>query len=188
MSFLGLGLTRPQWDADFNAFDYGGTTLRRQQNLPWMEYSPGVAVLRSQWLPSELIMRWTVVPDNEMENSPGFDRWARCYKWGFRPPSRWSSLDGTPLEAPPAPFYICASATTCPPPPECPACQAPVPCPPQQSCPTCPPAPSCPTCPQAIPTTAGSKYGVNLGLLVAGVLTAGTGYYGYKKGWFGKKH
>ena len=129
------------------------------------------------------------------KDHPGYDPVCDCYCWGYKPePVRIIGVKGLGAMGPLGrgwkvchPLYSSAQ--------RCPCSQD---CPPQRECPTCPPPPPPPPCPTAQPpvvqeTGPGEEkgpleaYGVNLGLVAAGVLTAGVGYYGYKKGWFKRK-
>lgn len=183
---VGLGLTRQQWENDFRAFNADQTTLATPSNLPWMDFNPADWTFSSDELPPELWAGWTVVPDDQRGSHPGYVPEMNCYGWTFRPPDVADTvlfgvrgLHGG-LGGLPAPFRVCKWRLDQPCPPGAPCPPAPA-CPPSQPC---PPAPSreCPTCPKA--ALAPVKFGVNIGLLVAGVLTTGVGYYGYKKGWF----
>lgn len=184
----GLGLARNQWDQNFGAFDPYGYQLRRVANLPWMDWQPGGPgdyTFSSQEIPKELWSRWEVVPNDQKAKHRGYFPGLDCYYWGFRPPDEQVVLLGVHgtfglgkgLGDLPSPFKICMHQRpdrTCSTPAPCPT---PVP---------CPPTPDCPPC-AAMPTVAPSKYGVNVGLIVAASLTAGVGYYGYKKGWFKRR-
>ncbi len=176
----GLGLTRSQWDSDFYAFDPGGSTLRRQNNLPWMDFNKGDWTFSSADLPTELWSAWQQIPGEQRDKHPGYVPGVDCYVWGYRPedvedPVLFGVRGVYGLGALPRPFKVCAFRVDQP----CPAC------PPAPACPTPAPCPTCPS-PTTAPVQAPVKYGVNIGLLVAGALTAGVGYYGYKKGWFKK--
>lgn len=189
----GLGLTRSEWDYNFNALNRGGYNLQYPQNLPWMDFDPNAWKLSSSELPRELWQGWTQIN----KDHPGYVAGLDCYIWGYRPPDvAESPLFGVGsvmrrfgvggLGALPGPFNVCTFNKECLFPPAA-NCPAPAP------CPGCPPVPECseltPECPPCatMPTIAPTKYGVNVGLLVAGALTAGVGYYGYRKGWFRKK-
>jgi hypothetical protein len=177
----GLGLARNQWDNNFRAFDAYGYQLRRVADLPWMDYNAGDWYFSSAEVPQELWSNWPIIPDNQKDTHPGYQKGLDCYYWGFRPPDLPEAVlfgvRGTRgLGALPAPFRICSFRS-----PDCPGCPAPPPCPePSELTPECPPC-------AVVPAVAPAKYGVNIGLLVAAGLTAGVGYYGYKKGWFKRR-
>lgn len=184
----GLGLARNEWDQNFGAFDPYGYQLRRVANLPWMDYQKGDWIFSSSELPRELWQHWEVVPDAQKGSHAGYFAGADCYFWGYRPPDVDVVLLGVHgtfgvgkgLGALPSPFKICVwrkGDKPCPAPKPCPTCPTPAP---------CPPTPDCPPC-DVTPAVAPTKYGVNVGLLVAAGLTAGVGYYGYKKGWFKRR-
>lgn len=196
----GLGLARNQWDNNFRAFDPLGYQLRRVADLPWMDYGAGDWTFSSAELPQELWKSWTVIPDDQRATHPGYQAGLDCYYWTFRPPDLPDAVLygvrgvfglGGSL---PAPFKVCAfrmpqpACPTCPAPTVCPKpppCPTPAPCPTAAPCPTCPSCPAC-DCPAPV-AIAPTKYGVNVGLLVAAGLTAGVGIYGYKKGWFKRR-
>lgn len=132
------------------------------------------------------------------KDHPGYDPVCDCYCWGYKPEevrimgvSGVRGLQGLQGFGPLGPGWkVChplySSSKRCPcaqsgsRAPECPTCPAP------------PPPPPCPD-PSAGPAKPGGKesplekFGANAGLLVAGALTAGVGYYGYKKGWFKRR-
>lgn len=177
----GLGLTRAQWDSNFNALNRGGYTLQYPNNLPWMDFDPNMWVFDSSELPRELWGNWRAIG----KDHPGYVAALDCYIWGYRP----HDVPDSPLfgvgaamrrfgvGALPGPFKICRHNMECLIPPACPPAQ----------CPPCSElTPECPPCVQT-PAAAPAKFGVNIGLLVAGALTAGVGYYGYKKGWFKRR-
>lgn len=135
------------------------------------------------------------------KSHPGYDPVCDCYCWGYKPePVRIIGVNGVrgmqglqgygPLGKG---WKVChplySSARRCPCSKDCPPAKAP-------DCPTCPPPPPPPPCPALPPPVTATgpeeeggpeKFGVNVGLLAAGVLTAGVGYYGYKKGWFKRR-
>jgi hypothetical protein len=160
-------------------------------------FTPGWGVISSNELPADLWRPWTVIPDDQRGAHPGYNNQTGCYEFGFRPPD----LPDTPLfglrglrgglgnlpqafwvfvNSKKVPCPTCPPQLTCPTCPKCPTCAAPIPPP---ACSSCPAPTECPECRTPI-AVAPAKFGVNIGLLVAGVLTAGTGYYGYRKGWF----
>lgn len=134
----------------------------------------------------------------------GYDARCGCYCPGFRPEDvqleglRGTALYGvTTIANHSVCLFSCVSAAKCPPPVVCPPK---VVCPPQVACPPqvpCPQPEPCPVCSPPIvaveqPVDVGVKkdsglFGPNVGMLAAGAIIGGVGYYGYKKGWFGKK-
>lgn len=181
----GLGLARNQWDNNFGAFDPYGYQLRRVANLPWMDWDQNDWTFSSQELPQEMWQNWVQIPNEQRANHPGYVPALDCYYWGFRPPDvdvvllgvhGVFGLGGKGLGALPNPFKVCTIRKPDPNCPSCPACPAPT---------TCPDCPAC-NCPKPV-QVAPSKFGVNIGLLLAAGATAGLGYYGYRKGWFRRR-
>lgn len=142
-----------------------------------------------------LIGLWTATK----KIAPGYDKSRQCYYWGYRP-AKGKPVEligvhglGTVWNGGIGPtFSICPPNAPCAAQPECAAPPKAVMCPPPKECPVCatvtaPEAPQCPVCATVLDTPAPTKFGVNLGLVAAIVLTGGVGIYGYKKGWFGKK-
>jgi hypothetical protein len=141
--------------------------------------------IASSDIPASVLNRWIVVPPDQRNNHPGYNPSSKCYCWGYRPPKfdlmGLGAAEGSILPS----FSICTSGCNAR---ACPTCPAPKPAAP---CPACPTPTACPTCPVCGGHGMGedeegflSKYGITPGMLIAGVLTAGVGYYGYKKGWF----
>jgi hypothetical protein len=155
-----------------------------------------------------VLLKWVVVPDAQKSFHAGYNPAQNAYYAGYRPPGKCNYLRGVSglrgvgdpncgegwmtiptfaiiSQSPPvvlkpviAPTAVKPSAATCP------------------VCPVCPTVKSCPVCPACGTQTpaasadtglaAHSKYGMNIGLLLAAGLTAGGGYYAWKKGWFKK--
>jgi hypothetical protein len=140
--------------------------------------------IASSQLDPKIYANWTPIPTND----PGYSKTHGAYFWGYRPPMICHNLNGVRgLGAAGDPS--CPNGYTDQPPfsvivapPVATSCPTPAPCPPCARTPTV--VTTAPIVATA-PDTHG-KYGMNLGLLLAGGLVAGGGYYGYKKGWFKK--
>lgn len=136
--------------------------------------------ISSNLIDGDLIASWK--PAKMDGSDGGYDTQRKCFAWGRRPAD--AVLFGVHgLGAPwsgGGEFRICPPGT-CPTPP------------PARPCPPCALPPSSPADGGLVPPTIGyddgvlGKYGVQIGLLAAAVLTGGVGYYGYKKGWFKRK-
>jgi len=143
--------------ADFARTNAGVQVMQRFNHIP------------ASGLTQKLIDTW----DDQDPN--GYNAAADCYYWGHKPkPVQVIGVHGGLHAVAQEWFWVCPVGT-CPKPKKCKACP--------------PPPPGMTQTPPSTPSTtadddSGKLFGVNIGLLVAGAMTAGVGYYGYKKGWF----
>lgn len=142
-------------------------------------YSSSCKVVNSDSLDPHLIAQHFKVVKDWKTAKEGYNADCGCYCWGYQPGGvKLIGVGALPAGEVRTSFPVCMSPCPCPV------------CPPERQCPGCPTCPACPEVPSPAEALAPleeegkTKFGFYLGLMAAIAVAGGSGYYGYKKGWF----